>query len=163
MEFYWCSWFLEFVGIFAYKNVVCFQGLSYFIMEDFIFYGWHRLLHTKWLYKHGIVFIMSVRSSPLTPISDKEKKKTPVDCTGMNVSLLPKCETRLIVLWYTPSFDTFILQCHCVATWVEDALTFVDLFMLYWNHWVSYCNEVKEKYQSNVRGKWNRKQITKAP
>lgn len=34
------------------RNVVCFQILSYFILEDFIFYWGHRILHTKWLYKH---------------------------------------------------------------------------------------------------------------
>lgn len=37
---------------FLCRNVVCFQILSYFILEDFIFYWGHRILHTKWLYKH---------------------------------------------------------------------------------------------------------------
>ncbi|EFJ25588.1 hypothetical protein SELMODRAFT_173304 [Selaginella moellendorffii] len=35
----------------SWKTVV-FQILSYFILEDFIFYWGHRVLHTKWLYKH---------------------------------------------------------------------------------------------------------------
>ncbi len=34
------------------RKVISFQILSYFILEDFIFYWGHRFLHTKWLYKH---------------------------------------------------------------------------------------------------------------
>lgn len=34
------------------RHVICFQIAAYFILEDFIFYWGHRLLHTKWLYQH---------------------------------------------------------------------------------------------------------------
>ncbi|KAJ7980807.1 Methylsterol monooxygenase 2-1 [Quillaja saponaria] len=35
-----------------YREVVLTQILFYFILEDFVFYWGHRVLHTKWLYKH---------------------------------------------------------------------------------------------------------------
>ncbi|MCO5558489.1 hypothetical protein L7F22_012073 [Adiantum nelumboides] len=44
-------------------KVVAFQIASYFILEDFIFYWGHRILHTKWLYKH----IHSVHHEYATP------------------------------------------------------------------------------------------------
>lgn len=44
-------------------KVVTFQIISYFILEDFIFYWGHRLLHTKWLYKH----VHSVHHEYATP------------------------------------------------------------------------------------------------
>ncbi|MQL79268.1 hypothetical protein Taro_011701, partial [Colocasia esculenta] len=34
-------------------NVVLSQIVFYFIIEDFVFYWGHRILHTKWLYKHN--------------------------------------------------------------------------------------------------------------
>lgn len=34
------------------RSVILFQIAFYFIIEDFIFYWGHRVLHTKWLYKH---------------------------------------------------------------------------------------------------------------
>ena len=34
------------------RRVVLAQIIFYFILEDFIFYWGHRVLHTKWLYKH---------------------------------------------------------------------------------------------------------------
>ncbi|XP_027109501.1 methylsterol monooxygenase 2-2 isoform X2 [Coffea eugenioides] len=33
-------------------KVISTQILFYFILEDFVFYWGHRILHTKWLYKH---------------------------------------------------------------------------------------------------------------
>ncbi|KAK7822716.1 methylsterol monooxygenase 2-1 [Quercus suber] len=33
-------------------NIVFMQIMFYFVLEDFIFYWGHRVLHTKWLYKH---------------------------------------------------------------------------------------------------------------
>ncbi|WKA00984.1 hypothetical protein VitviT2T_019295 [Vitis vinifera] len=33
-------------------KVILTQILFYFILEDFVFYWGHRILHTKWLYKH---------------------------------------------------------------------------------------------------------------
>ncbi|GMP89481.1 hypothetical protein CsSME_00041033 [Camellia sinensis var. sinensis] len=33
-------------------KVISIQILFYFILEDFVFYWGHRILHTKWLYKH---------------------------------------------------------------------------------------------------------------
>lgn len=44
-------------------KVVAFQIASYFVLEDFIFYWGHRILHTKWLYKH----IHSVHHEYATP------------------------------------------------------------------------------------------------
>lgn len=34
------------------RKVVLTQIIFYFILEDFVFYWGHRVLHTKWLYKH---------------------------------------------------------------------------------------------------------------
>eukprot|EP00249_Psilotum_nudum_P011905 c23455_g1_i4 orf=371-1264(-) len=44
-------------------KVIGFQIISYFILEDFIFYWGHRILHTKWLYKH----VHSVHHEYATP------------------------------------------------------------------------------------------------
>ncbi|CAI0539930.1 unnamed protein product [Linum tenue] len=44
-------------------RVVLTQILFYFILEDFIFYWGHRILHTKWLYKH----VHSVHHEYATP------------------------------------------------------------------------------------------------
>ncbi|KAL2523730.1 Methylsterol monooxygenase 2-2 [Abeliophyllum distichum] len=44
-------------------KVVSTQILFYFILEDFIFYWGHRILHTKWLYKH----VHSVHHEYATP------------------------------------------------------------------------------------------------
>lgn len=42
---------------------VLFQIAFYFILEDFVFYWGHRVLHTKWLYKH----VHSVHHEYATP------------------------------------------------------------------------------------------------
>ncbi|KAI3910160.1 hypothetical protein MKW98_018518 [Papaver atlanticum] len=44
-------------------KVVLAQILFYFILEDFVFYWGHRILHTKWLYKH----VHSVHHEYATP------------------------------------------------------------------------------------------------
>ncbi|CAA7406359.1 unnamed protein product [Spirodela intermedia] len=44
-------------------KVVLSQIVFYFILEDFIFYWGHRVLHTKWLYKH----VHSVHHEYATP------------------------------------------------------------------------------------------------
>lgn len=36
----------------TFRKVISSQILFYFILEDFVFYWGHRILHTKWLYKH---------------------------------------------------------------------------------------------------------------
>ncbi|KAI4331762.1 hypothetical protein L6164_016719 [Bauhinia variegata] len=37
-------------------KIVLSQIIFYFILEDFVFYWGHRILHTKWLYKHAHSF-----------------------------------------------------------------------------------------------------------
>ncbi|KAJ4833303.1 Methylsterol monooxygenase 2-2 [Turnera subulata] len=44
-------------------NVILTQIIFYFILEDFVFYWGHRVLHTKWLYKH----VHSVHHEYATP------------------------------------------------------------------------------------------------
>nr|KJB83741.1 hypothetical protein B456_013G261900 [Gossypium raimondii] len=44
-------------------KVVLTQIIFYFILEDFVFYWGHRVLHTKWLYKH----VHSVHHEYATP------------------------------------------------------------------------------------------------
>ncbi|CAN4100994.1 unnamed protein product [Withania somnifera] len=44
-------------------KVISTQVLFYFILEDFVFYWGHRILHTKWLYKH----VHSVHHEYATP------------------------------------------------------------------------------------------------
>ncbi|KAH7549989.1 hypothetical protein JRO89_XS13G0114500 [Xanthoceras sorbifolium] len=44
-------------------KVVLSQIIFYFILEDFVFYWGHRVLHTKWLYKH----VHSVHHEYATP------------------------------------------------------------------------------------------------
>ncbi|PKU69414.1 Methylsterol monooxygenase 2-2 [Dendrobium catenatum] len=43
--------------------VILSQVVFYFILEDFVFYWGHRVLHTKWLYKH----VHSVHHEYATP------------------------------------------------------------------------------------------------
>ncbi|XP_022853237.1 methylsterol monooxygenase 2-2-like isoform X2 [Olea europaea var. sylvestris] len=44
-------------------KIISIQILFYFILEDFVFYWGHRILHTKWLYKH----VHSVHHEYATP------------------------------------------------------------------------------------------------
>ncbi|KAG6530096.1 hypothetical protein ZIOFF_012317 [Zingiber officinale] len=44
-------------------SVIVSQIIFYFILEDFVFYWGHRILHTKWLYKH----VHSVHHEHATP------------------------------------------------------------------------------------------------
>ncbi|KAG6436219.1 hypothetical protein SASPL_101104 [Salvia splendens] len=44
------SWYTQ-IACFC-RKVISTQILFYFILEDFVFYWGHRILHTKWLYKH---------------------------------------------------------------------------------------------------------------
>ncbi|KAL0436805.1 UNVERIFIED_CONTAM: Tropinone reductase, chloroplastic [Sesamum radiatum] len=50
-------------GLLFCRKVVSTQILFYFVLEDFVFYWGHRILHTKWLYKH----VHSVHHEYATP------------------------------------------------------------------------------------------------
>lgn len=51
MFVYWCLGSELWIFCFC-RKVISTQVLFYFILEDFVFYWGHRILHTKWLYKH---------------------------------------------------------------------------------------------------------------
>lgn len=46
-----CNLQVDSGSLFCRKEVVP-QIVFYFILEDFVFYWGHRILHTKWLYQH---------------------------------------------------------------------------------------------------------------
>lgn len=52
MNFIFCEGYLAWSYFWFCRKVVLSQIIFYFILEDFVFYWGHRILHTKWLYKH---------------------------------------------------------------------------------------------------------------
>ncbi|XVE71502.1 hypothetical protein DITRI_Ditri10aG0156000 [Diplodiscus trichospermus] len=70
----------KFVGMksslpFPSWKVVLSQIIFYFILEDFVFYWGHRVLHTKWLYKH----VHSVHHEFATPFGPTAEYSHPAE------------------------------------------------------------------------------------
>lgn len=94
-------------------NVVCFQILSYFILEDFIFYWGHRLLHTKWLYKH----VHSVHHEYATPFGLTSEYAHPAEILFLGFATIfgPAITgPHLLTLWIWMSLRVLeTVEAHC--------------------------------------------------
>ncbi|WJX93677.1 Methylsterol monooxygenase 2-2 [Trifolium repens] len=79
-------------------RVVLTQIIFYFILEDFVFYWGHRILHTKWLYKH----VHSVHHEYATPFGLTSEYAHPAEILFLGfATILGPAVTgpHLITLW----------------------------------------------------------------
>nr|XP_043609713.1 methylsterol monooxygenase 2-2 isoform X1 [Erigeron canadensis] len=80
-------------------KVISTQILFYFIVEDFIFYWGHRILHTKWLYKH----IHSVHHEYATPFGLTSEYAHPAE---------------ILFLGFATIFGPAITGPHLITLWL---------------------------------------------
>ncbi|XP_057772404.1 methylsterol monooxygenase 2-2-like [Salvia miltiorrhiza] len=79
-------------------KVISTQILFYFILEDFVFYWGHRILHTKWLYKH----VHSVHHEYATPFGLTSEYAHPAEILFLGfATILGPAITgpHLVTLW----------------------------------------------------------------
>jgi 4-alpha-methyl-delta7-sterol-4alpha-methyl oxidase len=90
-----------------------FQILSYFILEDFIFYWGHRFLHTKWLYKH----VHSVHHEYATPFGLTSEYAHPLEILFLGFATIfgPAITgPHLLTLWIWMSVRVLeTVEAHC--------------------------------------------------
>ncbi|KAG2673339.1 hypothetical protein I3843_13G074100 [Carya illinoinensis] len=84
-------------GIF--RKIVLTQIIFYFILEDFIFYWGHRVLHTKWLYKH----VHSVHHEYATPFGLTSEYAHPAE---------------ILFLGFATIFGPAITGPHLITLWL---------------------------------------------
>ncbi|KAG6432897.1 hypothetical protein SASPL_104487 [Salvia splendens] len=75
------------------RKVISTQILFYFILEDFVFYWGHRILHTKWLYKH----VHSVHHEYATPFGLTSEYAHPAEILFLGFATI--LGPHLITLW----------------------------------------------------------------
>ncbi|KAL9328088.1 hypothetical protein ACSQ67_003091 [Phaseolus vulgaris] len=80
-------------------NIVLTQIIFYFILEDFIFYWGHRILHTKWLYKH----VHSVHHEYATPFGLTSEYAHPAE---------------ILFLGFATIFGPAITGPHLITLWL---------------------------------------------
>ncbi|KAF5821576.1 putative 4-alpha-methylsterol monooxygenase [Helianthus annuus] len=80
-------------------KVISTQILFYFIVEDFIFYWGHRILHTKWLYKH----VHSVHHEYATPFGLTSEYAHPAE---------------ILFLGFATIFGPAITGPHLITLWL---------------------------------------------
>ncbi|CAM6050775.1 unnamed protein product, partial [Sphagnum compactum] len=94
-------------------KVISFQILSYFILEDFIFYWGHRFLHTKWLYKH----VHSVHHEYATPFGLTSEYAHPLEILFLGFATIfgPAITgPHLFTLWIWMSVRVLeTVEAHC--------------------------------------------------
>ncbi|CAM6100012.1 unnamed protein product [Calypogeia fissa] len=94
-------------------KVVSLQIFSYFILEDFIFYWGHRVLHTKWLYKH----IHSVHHEYATPFGLTSEYAHPAEILFLGFATIfgPAITgPHLLTLWLWVSVRVLeTVEAHC--------------------------------------------------
>ncbi|KAL1327623.1 hypothetical protein AAHE18_13G314600 [Arachis hypogaea] len=79
-------------------RVVLAQIIFYFILEDFVFYWGHRVLHTKWLYKH----VHSVHHEYATPFGLTSEYAHPAEILFLGFATIvgpAVTGPHLITLW----------------------------------------------------------------
>ncbi|MED6143634.1 Methylsterol monooxygenase 2-2 [Stylosanthes scabra] len=79
-------------------KVVLAQIIFYFILEDFVFYWGHRVLHTKWLYKH----VHSVHHEYATPFGLTSEYAHPAEILFLGFATIvgpALTGPHLITLW----------------------------------------------------------------
>ncbi|BAT99580.1 methylsterol monooxygenase 2-2 [Vigna umbellata] len=82
----------------SWKTVLT-QIIFYFILEDFIFYWGHRILHTKWLYKH----VHSVHHEYATPFGLTSEYAHPAE---------------ILFLGFATIFGPAITGPHLITLWL---------------------------------------------
>ncbi|XP_071737478.1 methylsterol monooxygenase 2-2 [Rutidosis leptorrhynchoides] len=80
-------------------KVMSTQILFYFVVEDFIFYWGHRILHTKWLYKH----VHSVHHEYATPFGLTSEYAHPAE---------------ILFLGFATIFGPAITGPHLITLWL---------------------------------------------
>ncbi|KAK2428336.1 sterol 4-alpha-methyl-oxidase 2-2 [Trifolium repens] len=80
-------------------NIILTQIMFYFILEDFIFYWGHRILHTKWLYKH----VHSVHHEYATPFGLTSEYAHPAE---------------ILFLGFATIFGPAITGPHLITLWL---------------------------------------------
>lgn len=80
-------------------KVMSTQIIFYFIVEDFIFYWGHRILHTKWLYKH----VHSVHHEYATPFGLTSEYAHPAE---------------ILFLGFATIFGPAITGPHLITLWL---------------------------------------------
>lgn len=80
-------------------KVISTQILFYFILEDFVFYWGHRILHTKWLYKH----VHSVHHEYATPFGLTSEYAHPAE---------------ILFLGFATIFGPAITGPHLITLWL---------------------------------------------
>ncbi|XP_013451995.2 methylsterol monooxygenase 2-2 isoform X2 [Medicago truncatula] len=94
-------------------RVVLTQIIFYFILEDFLFYWEHRIMHTKWLYKH----VHRVHHEYATPFGLTSEYGHPAEILflGFPTMLGPAITgPHLITLWlYTVLRVLETVEAHC--------------------------------------------------
>ncbi|KAK2428503.1 sterol 4-alpha-methyl-oxidase 2-2 [Trifolium repens] len=82
-----------------FLNIILTQIMFYFILEDFIFYWGHRILHTKWLYKH----VHSVHHEYATPFGLTSEYAHPAE---------------ILFLGFATIFGPAITGPHLITLWL---------------------------------------------
>eukprot|EP00246_Nothoceros_aenigmaticus_P004633 TRINITY_DN16245_c0_g1_i1.p1 TRINITY_DN16245_c0_g1~~TRINITY_DN16245_c0_g1_i1.p1 ORF type:complete len:246 (-),score=35.19 TRINITY_DN16245_c0_g1_i1:285-1022(-) len=94
-------------------HTICFQIVAYFILEDFIFYWGHRLLHTKWLYQH----IHCVHHEYATPFGLTSEYAHPAEILFLGFATIfgPAITgPHLLTLWLWMSIRVLeTVEAHC--------------------------------------------------
>lgn len=94
-------------------KVVVSQLVCYFILEDFVFYWGHRILHTKWLYKH----VHSVHHEYATPFGLTSEYAHPAEILFLGfATIIGPAITgpHLFTLWLWMSLRVLeTVEAHC--------------------------------------------------
>lgn len=94
-------------------TVILSQITFYFIIEDFIFYWGHRILHTKWLYKH----VHSVHHEYATPFGLTSEYAHPAEILFLGfATIIGPAITgpHLLTLWLWMSVRVLeTVEAHC--------------------------------------------------
>ncbi|XP_075633111.1 methylsterol monooxygenase 2-2 isoform X2 [Castanea sativa] len=113
-------------GIF--RNIVFMQIMFYFVLEDFVFYWGHRVLHTKWLYKH----VHSVHHEYATPFGLTSEYAHPAEILFLGFATIvgPAITgPHLITLWLWMVLRVLeTVEAHCGYHFPWSLSNFIPLY-----------------------------------
>ncbi|XP_030964381.1 methylsterol monooxygenase 2-2 [Quercus lobata] len=109
-------------------NIVFVQVMFYFVLEDFIFYWGHRVLHTKWLYKH----VHSVHHEYATPFGLTSEYAHPAEILFLGFATIvgPAITgPHLITLWLWMVLRVLeTVEAHCGYHFPWSLSNFIPLY-----------------------------------
>ncbi|KAI5437110.1 Methylsterol monooxygenase 2-2 [Lathyrus oleraceus] len=109
-------------------NIILTQIIFYFILEDFIFYWGHRILHTKWLYKH----VHSVHHEYATPFGLTSEYAHPAEILFLGFATIvgPAITgPHLITLWLWMVLRVLeTVEAHCGYHFPWSLSNFIPLY-----------------------------------